>query len=382
MERLTWQIEGEFITDLARTWFWNENRPYKDSEELIKSCISSATSKEEYKNIALDIIEGRKKFVGVNQFELVNDGKNVRYISDKINDLHKQLEIEEIKDKIEYSGIDYVDPYSTVKSLKEARNHNVKARTDCEIWFMYSCEDQRRASMYGDCDTLPSAKKPTKAGLWLFDKPELIYRATNGNQHVSDDEFWKNIYELIKDDKVFAERNNYYLATLRMKAAKKEYWDRFWESCKEKADQEAENPYKFMSEEWFEFEFRKNNDYQYLLKPDAIDKWEGLIDPQGNYYSCEFGGHNIKAWYLLVHKDKNLEQCDLHEFKVDMNNALDYLLNQGWCATRFLPVRGEFISYPPLSSGKQITKAQIDRIFDAMIKFDVRPDNIDEIMSM
>ena len=34
-ETLHWSIDGEFICEMARTWFWDENRPYEKSEELL-----------------------------------------------------------------------------------------------------------------------------------------------------------------------------------------------------------------------------------------------------------------------------------------------------------------------------------------------------------
>lgn len=158
MEKLYWQIEGEFITNLARTWFWDEGRSYKDSEELILACLSSSPSTEISKSIALDIIEGRKKFVGVNCFDLVDDGKRVRFITEKLQECQKQLAIKDIEERIRYNGIEFVDPYSTVKSLKEAKLHNVKTAEECEIWFLYSDNDQRKVISGEYCDILPGAK--------------------------------------------------------------------------------------------------------------------------------------------------------------------------------------------------------------------------------
>ena len=42
------------------------------------------------------------------------------------------------------------------------------------------------------------------------------------------------------------------------------------------------------------------------------------------------------------------------------------------CATRFLPTRGEYVTLPDLP--KKLTKQQINRIFDAMLKHDVHLD--------
>ena len=37
-----------------------------------------------------------------------------------------------------------------------------------------------------------------------------------------------------------------------------------------------------------------------IAEPDEILCWEGLIDPKGNFYSCEFGTHNAKA-HTIIH---------------------------------------------------------------------------------
>ena len=39
MERLQWKISGEFICNVARQWFWDENRPYEKSEELLLAAL-------------------------------------------------------------------------------------------------------------------------------------------------------------------------------------------------------------------------------------------------------------------------------------------------------------------------------------------------------
>ena len=62
MEYLQWQIDGEFICNIARTWFWDENRPYEKSEELLLSALGTdEITLDEKKRIAQDIIEGRNK---------------------------------------------------------------------------------------------------------------------------------------------------------------------------------------------------------------------------------------------------------------------------------------------------------------------------------
>lgn len=76
-EQLHFSMDGEFLTAIARDWFWNMDKPYKKCEELLLSCMTGG-NKEEKRHVCQDIIEGRKKLVGVNEFELVDD--NVMFV--------------------------------------------------------------------------------------------------------------------------------------------------------------------------------------------------------------------------------------------------------------------------------------------------------------
>lgn len=78
---MQFHIDSAFLTDIARSWFWNEKMPYEKSEELLMCCLNTdKLSLEEKKAICKDVIEGRKKFVGIDECQIVDDGKNVRNI--------------------------------------------------------------------------------------------------------------------------------------------------------------------------------------------------------------------------------------------------------------------------------------------------------------
>ena len=36
---MKWNVSGEYITDLARTWFYEERRPYEEVERLLLECM-------------------------------------------------------------------------------------------------------------------------------------------------------------------------------------------------------------------------------------------------------------------------------------------------------------------------------------------------------
>lgn len=62
---MKWNVSGEYITDLARTWFYEERRPYEEVERLLLECMCGTdTPKEVLKGYAYNIITFEYKFEG------------------------------------------------------------------------------------------------------------------------------------------------------------------------------------------------------------------------------------------------------------------------------------------------------------------------------
>lgn len=99
-EAVGWQIEGEFITNITRSWLWDEKKPYAVVEELLLSClVTDQLTPEERKEIAQQILEGRKKLVGINSFTLEDDGKKIRPLSQLC--IIQDRESEELRSEME-----------------------------------------------------------------------------------------------------------------------------------------------------------------------------------------------------------------------------------------------------------------------------------------
>lgn len=97
-EYLRFKVEGEFITNLARSWFWEENREYDICAELIGSCIQ--TEDNLFKNdVIVSILEGRKKFVGINHFQLVDDNTLIRPLTLKLQSKEHKSSIKTIGER-------------------------------------------------------------------------------------------------------------------------------------------------------------------------------------------------------------------------------------------------------------------------------------------
>lgn len=365
-ETLHFSVDGEFITDLARRLLWEDRRPYAQAAALLEDCCDGIP--EDQKNeIIVSILEGRKKLVGINEFTLEDDNEEIRPLSLLITKQERTIWLHEIEDDMQANFIRYVDPYSTIKSMHPqslACSGNPHTWAECKHYFTTDVNGR----------TIPvTTKQPTFGGLWLRQEADLICEITNGDLHgIGSDHFWEQIYEHIKDDPDFQDRNNRYLAVKRMRE-EKENRDLLWERLMRTEQKENSEP-EYFSDEWFLYKEKTEHDISYRLTPDDIECWEGLIAPNGDFYSCGFGHHAAKAWHLIAkYPEKFGIQItpDTQPYDIypgDIEKCLDIIIEKGWCATR--EICGSYYCTLPIRP----TKAQINRIFEAMLKHDIRMD--------
>ena len=419
-EKVCFQIEGEFITDLARTWFWDENKDYDVCENLLLQClVCDQLTEDDMKAIALQILEGRKKLVGVNEFTLEDDGENIRPVHLKIKENYRKLKIAELKHLMSTRMIDFVDPFCTTVSLRAARElGKVVTYEQCMAWFWYengAIDHTYMRPLEPGNGMLVDEEDDTDAGLWLYNHPEIAYDAmkmhdTYPTNEYEKDTFWRDVYNLINDtfpfrSKYFQNRNERYLASLRVKKnildcnSETHTYSPFNRELDATLKQRIDETLAFTNE-WIKkhggdsvkgkpkLELQKheielidsilrddsymNHIRMYLIRPDDYDTWEGLISPNGDFYSCDFGGHNAKAYFIMaVYPEKFPNLKDERIDSLDMSTALDEILKHGWCATRYLPTCGSYIQLP---ENGRVTKAQKDAIFDAKVKHDISVD--------
>lgn len=116
-EQLHFSMDGEFLTAIARDWFWNMDKPYKKCEELLLSCMMGG-NEEEKRHVCQDIIEGRKKLVGVNEFELVDDNVHVRSLGQKVEELQRKMLVNQIREDMIAHPLNYVDRFAMTDSYE------------------------------------------------------------------------------------------------------------------------------------------------------------------------------------------------------------------------------------------------------------------------
>lgn len=397
-QTLHFTIAGEFLTNIARQWFWEEGRPYSVCEDLLmNSLIHPDITEEKRKEYAQQIIEGRMKLIGDSHegLELVEDGKNVRPLSMMVEQQARKLGIQKVKDMMEADPIPFIDPYSTTRSIRAFKEMCTHQPTRQEVFEFFCCHRDGWGSIDPDWVDDRYYDELTKMGMWLFDEPELVYDALgDGSCKVGSPEFWDNIYQAVMgyESEEFKARNAHYRASLRVEQADEQHernlmqeaideGTKWLNNLKEKTDNEGVKYGCEVALGMIQSPHRDQIDY--VMLPDDIINWQGLISPKGEWFSCSFAGHNQKAYFIIrTHPEWfNLEHLTKEEvYKLEIHNALDFLLKAGWCACRSrMPGSGFYLDGPPISSGKRATKAQSDKIWEAIVKHDVRPENMDII---
>ena len=370
-------ISGEFITTLARQWFWQEQKPISEVYELLEACLG-ATEKplsERQKNeLIQSILEYKVDLIGVDTFTTQTHlpRKDYKSIFNRMESLEKESMIRKIQLDMQVSFEKYVDKWSTIVSMHPDVLCHRQPQT-YQDWRIYlTTENAAHCNSYKPLymeDNLPLIETPAMGGLWLINRPELVYDCMEQKENlhcIGSNLFWQNVYEQIKDEPWAKERNEHYLCSIRPKPSLKERMKNdypeasYWEEP------------SYLSKDWFAFQYRMKKSVQYQLEPDDMKNWEGLIAPNGDFYSCEFGGHNQKAYFLIVQNPERFstteeEVRDSIGGSIDMTNALDTLIEFGWCATRSVGFESYLLCDRP-------TKAQINRIFDAIQKFKVSLD--------
>lgn len=366
METLHMSVNGEFITDLARTWLWDEKRPFNTCISLLTNCMGGI-SQNQANEFAIQILEGRKKLVGNNVFSLNEDNEQIRPITNYLLQIEKENVIHQIQLDMQTSFRKYVDVWSTIKSSHPEvllTKDNPTTFQECVNWY---CKEEKWPNNDLIINHMPILDTPTKGGLWLIDYPELVYDCCNGDMScIGNPEFWHNIYIFTKNRPGFETRNERYHFSLRPKPSLEEQMENL---CKLYQKEHQDEP-TYLSEEWFAYQLKIEKDITYRMEPDNMECWEGLIAPNGDFYSCRFGSHNQKAYYLILHHPEWIQSTKeeiKHSDTIRIDNGLDILLDIGWCATR--SVRNDHYVLP--NYPKRPTKAQINRIYQTIIKHNI-----------
>lgn len=369
METFGMQVDGESLTALFRNLFWEDGRPYSFVKQFILDSLGLTEhfTQQECEEIVKDILEGRKKLVGVNNLVLSDDSSEpVRHLTDKLEQVEWEKGILLITKQMNENALPFVDPYSTAKSIKALKEgitgygSGPFTREQCERYFGMAQPEAKPADITDDI--LPACKAPLYAGLWLLDEPETAYEVlSDGVCKAGSQEFWERIYQKTKDREGFGYRNERYLTSLKREAHRRSY--KPWETgivLNASASHTAEI-----------VDNKEDIPIAERTEPDDFIEWEGLIGPDGKFYSCGFGGHCVKAWHLIdanwIYWDKILTEQEKGRAK-RIDEAEDILITHGWAATKSDFTYGDHIACPA-----HLTSYQTDTIEQANAKHNRQP---------
>lgn len=228
----------------------------------------------------------------------------------------------------------YIDPFSTVKSISEFDRRRSDNCCFADIYKYFACNE------YGE--EYKAFSRETKCGLWLIGDAEFVFDVYGKPipYKTSEDEyydFWDKVYQNIKDEDCFSDRNNNYLYKLQRK------------------QELSEKIRKFLNNE---FEENQNNDSE--LTNDSNDVPTGIISLNGDFSPCQFGEHECLAKRI----------CDYHKIRLNKNKSyLDTLIKQGFISLRSLPNVGYYVSFNDLDN---IANEQFKTIFDIEKEFNIK----------
>ena len=333
-------VNGEEICKLVRDLFWVENLGYDECEQILMKCFDdSKISLQEKQVIIQNIIEGRSKLVGTNVFSLVDDNSNIRLLSSKLKKNKENEMINRIQLDMISNPYNYIDPFSTVKSISSFDERRTVNCDFNELYRYFACNENG--------EEYKSFSKVTKCGLWLIGDAEFVFDVYSKPIpcKTSEDEyadFWNKVYQKIKDDNNFIDRNKNYLYKIQQK------------------QEMSERIRKILNNK---FEENENNASELTSNPNDVQT--GIVYSNGIFAPCGFGEHECLAKRI----------CDYHKIRLNKNKSyLDTLIKQGFVSLRSLPNVGYYVSFNNLDN---ITNEQFKTIFDIEIKF-----NVDEYKEM
>lgn len=187
--------------------------------------------------------------------------------------------------------------------------------------------------------------------MWLIGDAEFVFDVYGKPipYKTSEDEyadFWDKIYQKIKDEDCFSDRNDNYLYKIRQK------------------QESSEKIRKFVNNELEEDNSSKSSN-------DLNDVPTGIVYSNGIFAPCGFGEHECLAKRI----------CDYHKIRLNKNKSyLDTLIKQGFVSLRSLPNVGYYVSFNDLDN---ITNEQFKTIFDIEKEFNIKfKFNTDEYKEM
>ncbi|QHW35789.1 hypothetical protein GZH47_33390 (plasmid) [Paenibacillus rhizovicinus] len=370
MESLTFQVHMDFICELARTQFWDDGRDMDKVLELLYSIMEGCPEEKKYP-LAIEILEGRKIIVGVNEGEVVEDGKLIRPIGLMIKKKQAKIDRFELERHMDVAPIWYIDSFMGGNGLYNhinapltdgSRSSVVWARERVGFsletklpphplgWGTYLLTDERFAFEVLGGPVRGHAEALHKMTMFWHEKlkewkaagvtPETMseyQRIVYDRQWLASGRKWGDeeiVYTHPYLDDIQRER------TVNTEKAK--------EFVKVSDEYVSKEDYDRVVENWNIP--TRNEEFKFHGQPDANGEFYSpfaWVSPEGVWYSCGFAGHQIKA-EKIVRERSDIEELyiayeksmgkdftdDMMRFRYEQGLPKDFLDSIGWVMLR------------------------------------------------
>lgn len=370
------QITGEFITDKIRTlWSESQNKALKFIKETIPELPLEET---------INIVEGRKKLIGVNDLDLVDDNWKKPEDVPSYSEFMEKAEIaintlNDVKEDL-ISKMNYI--ISEAKHLQYSINN---------VGYGYDNNNKKVDELFYMWNTIPDHIK-----IYANNVPEFIVKKSRMVKAEKYKDSWDGKKSLQFDSPSFYDLFNPNI--LKTGYLSSEYLSKYIAS---RIDDNAEyrkiclmmDIYEpILSESWCEVEeykmrlikeereLKKNKSVESEIKeheiktkiqPDKdVKMLYGWISPSGDFYGCYFARHEPLIHLLCI-------QFMGVEF-VEKNDSLDWAEKNNWVriTSKYDEPYKIILQYKDV---RKLSQSQLDRIFDYCLQHN-KMDLFDEII--
>lgn len=323
-ETLTFKIDTGWLTDFIRKRVYYEGVDFSEGVRLITECLPGVD-----RATAIAVLSGTKRFQGINEAEVVDDNATEEYLK-YLGRIEKNSKTALAEIDICANPLKYLDPFAVVRSISKYkeecdRRDEPPTMYSMRKWFQEFCPNDKlfEGGLYSV--SLAFVEKPIRAE----EDQEEFYDYLYGywNRHLEG-----YAGELSEEDRK------------RIQLRQRKY--EFYREKKEKGlpiieellanYKKKEEPKALSGEEFYTIDVGEIYSYEeknptYLPMPEGQFTRYGLIAPNGDFYSCEFGAHASASIYLceqLRLSSETVPEGERLMFNVD--RAKDELYNRGW----------------------------------------------------
>lgn len=321
---MKFQINGEYITEQARSMYFDDKCQYKEVQEFLSNYLyNDEISKEEINSIIHEIIEGRKKLVGINEFDIVDDNENIREITEEDIVTREDESYQAVVEHMAWNISNYIDPFAFNKSW----NFFIGSTpTDAYEYAYTSAEDIARIMRNVEVRSLEYSIKPVEKlnlklyadfsekeellhhGAYLAINPLFVYKLMGKPVYLGNiSELYEKLYKYwnnspYKDEPVIQRRQKEYLKYKKAKEEKRISIHKKIQVTENDIHQKATPDREFISE-------------------------YGIIDPDGRWYNVEWGKHALRAVSIIKSRHKDIKE-------INPDQALDMIIEKGYILIR------------------------------------------------